>query len=109
VQLACTLAPAVTYLEELEKRFHDDPASVDRSWAAFFTNLGAHIRRSCVAAAVLQGEGPINGRHVGCAAVEVASRKQPISACSTLTLGPSLRFALEEGAWGCAGGARKSN
>jgi len=31
---------AVSYLEELEKRFHEDPASVDRSWGSFFNNLG---------------------------------------------------------------------
>lgn len=30
-----------TYLEELEERFHADPSSVDKSWAAFFNNLGA--------------------------------------------------------------------
>jgi hypothetical protein len=34
-------ATSVSYLEELEKRFHDDPKSIDRTWAAFFTNLGA--------------------------------------------------------------------
>jgi hypothetical protein len=33
----------VTYLEELEERFHKDPSSVDRSWASFFTNLGAFL------------------------------------------------------------------
>ena len=33
-------ATSVTYLEELEKRYHDDPASVDRTWASFFRSLG---------------------------------------------------------------------
>ncbi len=31
---------SITYLEELEERYHKDPSSVDRSWAAFFKNLG---------------------------------------------------------------------
>ncbi len=39
---------AVSYLEELEKRFHEDPASVDRSWAAFFTNMGARAAQRVV-------------------------------------------------------------
>lgn len=30
-----------TYLEELEERFRRDPGSVDRTWAAFFSSLGA--------------------------------------------------------------------
>lgn len=30
-----------SYLEELEERFRADPASVDKTWASFFTNLGA--------------------------------------------------------------------
>ena len=32
---------SVTYLEELEKRYLDDPGSVDRTWASFFKSLGA--------------------------------------------------------------------
>lgn len=31
---------AVSYLEELEKKFHEDPTSIDRTWASFFANLG---------------------------------------------------------------------
>ena len=31
---------SITYLEELEERYHRDPNSVDRSWGAFFKNLG---------------------------------------------------------------------
>jgi hypothetical protein len=38
-------ATSVTYLEELEKRYHDDPSSVDRTWASFFKSLGARARR----------------------------------------------------------------
>ena len=34
-------ATSVTYLEELEKRYHDDPGSIDRTWASFFKSLGA--------------------------------------------------------------------
>lgn len=30
-----------SYLEELEERFRADPTSVDKTWASFFTNLGA--------------------------------------------------------------------
>jgi len=33
-------ATSVTYLEELEKRYLDDPSSVDRTWASFFRSLG---------------------------------------------------------------------
>mgnify|MGYP001811056844 CR=1 FL=1 len=33
-------ATSVTYLEELEKRYLDDPGSVDRTWASFFKSLG---------------------------------------------------------------------
>lgn len=40
-------AHAVSYLEELEKRFHEDPASVDRSWGSFFNNLGECTHTSC--------------------------------------------------------------
>ena len=31
---------SITYLEELERRFQNDPASVDRTWASFFNSLG---------------------------------------------------------------------
>ncbi|KIY93192.1 hypothetical protein MNEG_14773 [Monoraphidium neglectum] len=45
-------ATSVTYLEELEKRYLDDPGSVDRTWASFFKSLGAMLRRArCAAAA----------------------------------------------------------
>jgi hypothetical protein len=37
-------ATSVTYLEELEKRYLDDPSSVDRTWASFFKSLGAVMR-----------------------------------------------------------------
>ena len=33
-------ATSVTYLEELEKRYLDDPGSVDRTWASFFKSMG---------------------------------------------------------------------
>jgi 2-oxoglutarate dehydrogenase complex dehydrogenase (E1) component-like enzyme len=36
--IACNIA--VSYLEELEKKFHEDPQSIDRTWASFFANLG---------------------------------------------------------------------
>jgi 2-oxoglutarate dehydrogenase complex dehydrogenase (E1) component-like enzyme len=40
MMLCCRLpCVAVSYLEELEKRFQEDPKSVDRTWGAFFTNL----------------------------------------------------------------------
>jgi 2-oxoglutarate dehydrogenase N-terminus len=29
-----------TYLEELEQRYREDPASVDRTWASFFRSMG---------------------------------------------------------------------
>lgn len=35
-------ATSVSYLEELEKRFQSNPDSIDRTWASFFTNLGAN-------------------------------------------------------------------
>jgi 2-oxoglutarate dehydrogenase complex dehydrogenase (E1) component-like enzyme len=34
----------VAYLEELEKKFHEDPQSIDRTWASFFANLGGDSR-----------------------------------------------------------------
>lgn len=37
-------ATSVTYLEELEKRYLDDPGSVDRTWASFFKSLGEQHR-----------------------------------------------------------------
>ena len=30
-----------TYLEELEERYRADPTSVDKTWASFFSSLGA--------------------------------------------------------------------
>ncbi len=33
-------ATSVAYLEDLEKRFNENPDSIDRTWASFFTNLG---------------------------------------------------------------------
>lgn len=38
-----TFTSAVSYLEELEKRFHEDPQSIDRTWASFFQNLGQFL------------------------------------------------------------------
>jgi 2-oxoglutarate dehydrogenase E1 component len=36
---------SITYLEELERRFQNDPGSVDRSWASFFNSLGrTHVQ-----------------------------------------------------------------
>lgn len=29
-----------TYLEQLQERFNEDPASVDKTWASFFRSLG---------------------------------------------------------------------
>ena len=38
-------ATSVAYLEELERKFNDDPASIDKTWASFFTSLGEQIGR----------------------------------------------------------------
>ena len=40
-----------TYLEQLQEKFNDDPASVDKSWASFFRSLGKptlHLMVPCV-------------------------------------------------------------
>jgi hypothetical protein len=34
-------ATSVTYLEELEQRYKQDPGSVDKTWGSFFRSLGA--------------------------------------------------------------------
>ncbi len=34
-------ATSVAYLEALEERFNADPSSIDKTWASFFTSLGA--------------------------------------------------------------------
>jgi len=44
-------ATSVSYLEELEKRFHEDPGSVDRSWGSFFNNLDRGVRGEAIAEA----------------------------------------------------------
>lgn len=44
-------ATSVTYLEELEKRYLDDPGSIDRTWASFFKSLGRRRRAAAAAAA----------------------------------------------------------
>ena len=31
---------SISYIEELEKRYLADPASVDRTWASFFKSMG---------------------------------------------------------------------
>ena len=33
-------ATSVTYLEELEARYREDPRSVDKTWGSFFRSLG---------------------------------------------------------------------
>jgi hypothetical protein len=33
-------ATSVTYLEELEQRYKQDPGSVDKTWGSFFRSLG---------------------------------------------------------------------
>lgn len=38
-------ATSVTYLEELEKQYRQDPSSVDKTWASFFRNLGERSPR----------------------------------------------------------------
>ena len=38
---------SVTYLEEIQKRYQEDPSSVDRSWGSFFRSLGTH-RAACL-------------------------------------------------------------
>ena len=37
-------ATSVAYLEELERKFNVDPSSIDKTWASFFTSLGAQSR-----------------------------------------------------------------
>lgn len=37
-----------TYLEELEQRYREDPASVDRTWASFFKSMGG-LMGACMA------------------------------------------------------------
>eukprot|EP00197_Chlamydomonas_leiostraca_P002032 CAMPEP_0202857420 /NCGR_PEP_ID=MMETSP1391-20130828/366_1 /ASSEMBLY_ACC=CAM_ASM_000867 /TAXON_ID=1034604 /ORGANISM="Chlamydomonas leiostraca, Strain SAG 11-49" /LENGTH=1038 /DNA_ID=CAMNT_0049536215 /DNA_START=20 /DNA_END=3136 /DNA_ORIENTATION=- len=44
-------ATSVAYLEELEKRFHKDPKSIDRTWAAFFGNLDRGVSGEAIAEA----------------------------------------------------------
>lgn len=44
-------ATSVSYLEELEKRFHEDPKSVDRTWASFFTNMDRGVSGEAIAEA----------------------------------------------------------
>lgn len=44
-------ATSVTYLEELEKRYHDDPGSVDRTWASFFKSLESGVPGEAIAEA----------------------------------------------------------
>jgi 2-oxoglutarate dehydrogenase N-terminus len=34
-----------TYLEELERRYQEDPESVDKTWAGFFRSVGAPTPR----------------------------------------------------------------
>jgi 2-oxoglutarate dehydrogenase E1 component len=34
---------SITYLEELEKRYLNDPQSVDKTWASFFNSLGTTV------------------------------------------------------------------
>ena len=34
-------ATSVAYLEELERKFNENPSSIDKTWASFFTSLGA--------------------------------------------------------------------
>ena len=34
---------SISYLEEIEQRYREDPKSVDRSWASFFNNMGAPL------------------------------------------------------------------
>lgn len=41
----------VSYLEELERQFHEDPSSIDRTWAAFFTNLDRGVSGEAIAEA----------------------------------------------------------
>ena len=33
-------ATSVAYLEELERKFNENPSSIDKTWASFFTSLG---------------------------------------------------------------------
>lgn len=44
-------ATSVSYLEELEKRFLEDPKSVDRTWASFFTNMERGVSGEAIAEA----------------------------------------------------------
>ncbi|GIL90737.1 hypothetical protein Vretimale_15815 [Volvox reticuliferus] len=42
---------SITYLEELEERYHKDPSSVDRTWHAFFRNLDQGVSGEAMAEA----------------------------------------------------------
>jgi 2-oxoglutarate dehydrogenase E1 component len=42
---------SITYLEELEERYHQDPSSVDRTWQAFFRNLDHGVTGEAMAEA----------------------------------------------------------
>ncbi|GBF89902.1 hypothetical protein Rsub_02606 [Raphidocelis subcapitata] len=44
-------ATSVTYLEEMEKRYQDDPGSVDRTWASFFKSLESGVPGEAIAEA----------------------------------------------------------
>lgn len=42
---------SITYLEEIQKRYHEDPSSVDRSWASFFRSLDSGVSGEAIAEA----------------------------------------------------------
>lgn len=44
-------ATSVTYLEELEQRYREDPSSVDKTWASFFRNLESGVSGEAIAEA----------------------------------------------------------
>lgn len=35
-----------SYLEEIERQYNEDPASVDKTWAGFFRHVGAQLART---------------------------------------------------------------
>jgi hypothetical protein len=51
---------SAAYLDELEARFREDPASVDKTWANFFRLLGALLRGALLRAAASAAFGAPN-------------------------------------------------
>ncbi|KAL6785511.1 OGD1 [Auxenochlorella protothecoides x Auxenochlorella symbiontica] len=62
-----------TYLEELEQRYREDPASVDRTWASFFKSMDMGVSAEAVAEAYDAFERGENASPLAAAAVSAQS------------------------------------